>query len=76
MVWPQWATKNHAVALTLLPPPQRDREQNQKEKAKLVDWDENNLREWQGEKTITINTDKKNIQHAMFSPPNAWFAPE
>jgi len=54
------------------PPPQWDGDENQKEKAKLVGWDEDSLKEWQSEKTITINnTDKKNIQRAMFSPPNA-----
>jgi len=40
-------------------------------------WDENSLTEWQREKTVTINnTDKKNIQHAVFSPPDAQLAPE
>jgi len=46
-------------------------------KAKLMGRDEHSLIEWQREKTITINnTDKRNIQHAMFSPPDAQLAPE
>jgi len=58
VVWHPLATKNHAVALSLLPPPQWDGEENQKEKAKLVGWDENSLTECQREKKITIkNTD-------------------
>jgi len=44
---------------------------------KLVGWDENSLTEWQREKKTTINsTDKKHIQHAVFSPPDAQLAPE
>jgi len=71
------ATKNHAVFLSLLPPPQWDGEDNQKEKAKLMGWDENTLTEWQREKKITINDiGKKNIQHAVFSPPDTQLAPE
>jgi len=43
-----------------------------RKKAKLVGWDENSLAEWQREKnTIINNTDKKHIQHAVFSLPNA-----
>jgi len=34
VVLPQFATKNHAVALSLLPPSQWDGEENQKEKDK------------------------------------------
>jgi len=33
-VFLQFATKNHAVTLSLLPPPQWDGEENQKEKGK------------------------------------------
>jgi len=43
VVWPQITTNNHAVALSLLPPPWWDGEENQKEKVKLVGWDENSL---------------------------------
>jgi len=39
---------------------------------KLVGWDENSLIERQREKKATINnTDKKHIQHTVFSPPDA-----
>jgi len=42
-----------------------------------VGWDENNLTEWQRKKKTTINnTDKKNIQHAAFLPPDAQLALE
>jgi len=55
VVLPQFATKNHTVPLSLLPPPQRDGEENQKEKGKkLVGWDENSLTEWQRKKTTII----------------------
>jgi len=37
------ATKNHAVALSLLPSPQWDGEEKQKEKAKLIGCDKNSL---------------------------------
>jgi len=44
---------------------------------KLMGWDEASLTEWQREEKATINnTDKKHVQHAMFSPPNAQLAPE
>jgi len=78
VILPHFATKNHAVILSLLPPPQWDGEENQKEKMqKLIGWDENSLTEWQREKKTTINTtDKKHIQLAVFSPPNAHLAPE
>jgi len=72
LVWPQLATKNHAVALSLLPPPQWGEEDNQNEKAKLVGWDESSLTEWQRQNKTTINnTDKKNMQYTMFSPLDA-----
>jgi len=63
---PQFATKNHAVTLSL-PPSWWDGEKNQKEKRQnLMGWDENSLTEWQREKKTTINnTDKKHIQHAV-----------
>jgi len=32
--------------------------------------------EWQREKKNNNNTDKKNIQHAMFLPPNAQLPPD
>jgi len=50
VVLPQFATKNHIVTLSLLPPPWWDRQENQKEKGKnsLAG---NILTEWQrGEK--------------------------
>jgi len=34
VVLPHFATKNHAVTLSLLPPPQWDGEENQEEKGK------------------------------------------
>jgi len=70
--------KNHTVTLSLLPPPWWDGKRNQKEKRqKLVGWEENSLTEWQREKKKAINnTDKKHIQHAVFSPPDAQLAPE
>jgi len=44
---------------------------------KLMGWDESSLIEWQREKKTTINNaDKKQIQHAVFSPPDAQLAPE
>jgi len=67
---------NHAVALSLLPSPQRDAEENQKEKAKVLvalktaeqngKWDENS----------SDNTDRNNLQLAKFSPSSANLAPE
>jgi len=77
VVFPQFATKNHAVAFSLLPLSRWDGGENQKEKRqKLMGWDENSLTEWQREKRTTIhNTDKKHIQHAVFSPPDAQLAP-
>ena len=40
-------------------------------------WDENSLTKWKREKKTAINnTDKKHIQHAMVSPPDAQLAPE
>jgi len=48
-----------------------------RKKVKLVDWEENSLTGWQREKKTTINnTDKKHVQHAVFSPPEAQLAPE
>jgi len=78
VVVPQFATNNHAVTLSLLPTHWWHGEDNQKEKRqKLMGWDENSLTEWQKEKKPTINnTDKKHIQYAIFSPPNAQLAPE
>jgi len=65
--------KNHTVTLSLLPPPQCDGEENQKEKRqKLLGWDKNCLAEWQREKkTTSNNADKKHKHYAVFSPPNA-----
>jgi len=50
MVLPQLATKNHTVTHSS----RCDGEENQKEKAKLLDWDKNSLTEWQREKKITV----------------------
>jgi len=50
---------------------------SRKEKAKLVSCDKNSLTEQQREKkNNNDNTDKKNIQHAMFLPPNAQLPPD
>ena len=66
----QFVTKNHTVTLLLLPLCWWDGEENQKEKRqKLVGWDENNLTQWQREKKTINSTDKKHIQHTVFSPP-------
>jgi len=77
-VWPEFATKNQAVTLSCLPPPQWDGEENQKEKGKkLMTWDESSLTAWQREKKTAINnTDPKHLQCAVFSPPHAQLAPE
>jgi len=45
VVQPHLATKNHTVALSLLPPPQWDGEENQKEKAKLLGCDKKSFTE-------------------------------
>jgi len=78
VVLPQLTTKNHTVTLSLPPLPWWDEGENPKEKwQKLMGWDENSLTEWQKEKKTTINnTDKKHIQHAVFSPPDAQLSPE
>jgi len=48
-----------------------------KKKAKLMGWDDKSLTECQREKKTTINnTDKRHIQHIMFSPPDAQLLPE
>jgi len=65
IVWPQLATKNHAVALSLLPPSQGDGEGDQKEKAKFTGWDENSLTHWQREKKITIVLIKKHMYNVQ-----------
>ena len=55
VVLTQFATKNHAVTLSLLPSPWWDGEENQKEKGKkLAGWDENSLTEWQREKKTSV----------------------
>jgi len=79
VVLPQVATEEPcSYSLSLLPPPQWDGDENQKEKWQtLVGGDKNSLTEWQREKKTTINnTDKKHRQHAVFSPPNTQLAPE
>jgi len=68
VVLPQFATKNHTVALSLFPPPRWDGEENQKEKGKkLVGWDENSLTEWQREKKTTMNRTDKSIYNMQCS---------
>jgi len=75
------ATENHTVALLLLPPPQWEGEENQKEKAKLVGCDINSLTEQHREKNPSNNTDQKNIQHhhpmlrLLFSNKNLFLQP-
>jgi len=77
VVLPQFAVKNHAVTLALLPPHLWDGRRIRRKKAKLVGWDESSLTEWQREKKTTINnTDKKHIQHAAFSLLDAQLPPE
>jgi len=71
------ATKSHTVVCSLLSPPWWDKEKNLKEKAKLTGCDKKQFnRTAKGEEINNNNTDKKNIQHAMFSQPNAQLAPE
>jgi len=60
------ATKNHAVALSLLPP-RWDGAENQKKKAKPMGSDKNSLTEWQREKTKTIIILIKRIHRVQFS---------
>jgi len=44
VVLPQFATKNHEITFSVLPPPQWDGEENQKEKRQKPEgWDENSL---------------------------------
>jgi len=78
VVLPQFATKNQAVTLSLLLPPWWDGEENEKEKGKHPGgWNENSFTEWQRQKKTTINnTDKKHIQHTVFSPSDAQLVPE
>jgi len=68
--------KNHAVTLShSFPLPGGIGRRSRRKKAKLVGCDENSLTEWQRKKKTTINnTDKKHIQLAVFSPPNAQLA--
>jgi len=54
VVWPQLATKNHAVTLSLLLSSQW--KQNQKEKTKLLGCAKNSSTEWKREKKRTIPT--------------------
>jgi len=52
-------------------------EESWKEKAKLMGCDKNSLTEWEREKkNNNDNTNKKNTQHAVFSPPNAQLLPD
>jgi len=53
VILPQLSTKNHAVALSLLPTPWWDGDENQNEKAKLLGCNKNSLSERQREKKIT-----------------------
>jgi len=79
VVLPQFAIKYHVVTLLShsFPLPSGMGGRIRRKKAKLVGWDENSLTERQREKKTTINnTDKKHLQHAMFSPSNAQLTPE
>jgi len=69
-------TNHHAVALSLLSHPRWHWEESRKEKAKLVGCNKNSLTEQQSENKNNDNTNKKNIQHAMFLPPNAQLPPD
>jgi len=65
------------VTPSLLSHPHWHGEESRKEKAKLMDCDKNSVTEWQREKkNNNANTDKKNIQHVMFSLPNAQLPPD
>jgi len=77
-VLPQFATEEpRSCSLTPSPSPVGWGGGSEGKRQKLVGWDENSLTEWQREKKITINsTDKKYIQHVVFSPPDAQLAPE
>jgi len=78
VVLPQFGTKEpRSYSLTPCPSLVGWGGQSEGKRQKLVGWDENSLTEWQREKKTTIsNTDKKHIQHAVFSPPDAQLAPE
>jgi len=78
VILPQFATKNHAVTLSLLPPsPVGWGRESAGKRQKLVGWDENSLTVLQRETKTTINNSgKKHIQHVVFSPPDAQLAPE
>jgi len=78
VVLPEFAPKEpHTYPLP--PPPSlvgRGGESEGK-RQKLMGWDENSLAEWQREKKTTINNaNKKQIQHAVFSPPDTELAPK
>jgi len=78
VVLPHFGTKEpHSYFLTPFPSPVGWGGQSEGKRQKLVGWDKNSLTEWQREKKRTINsTDKKHVQHAMISTPNAQLAPE
>jgi len=68
VVLPQFATKNHTVVFSLLPPPQCDGDKNQKEKKqKLMSWDENSLTEWQGRRKQQSIIQTKSIYNMQCS---------
>jgi len=71
------AGNKKAQGHSLTPSHQCNGEKNQKEKAKLTDWDKDSLTEQQKDKNNNDNnTDKKNIQSTICSLPNAQFNPE
>jgi len=77
VVLPHFATKEpHNYSLTPSPSPVGWGGQSAGIRQKLMGWDENSLTEWQREKTTINNTDKKDIQHAVFLPADAQLAPE
>jgi len=75
VIYPQPATKNHTVALSLLLP-QWDGEENQKQNAKLMGCNTDSLTERQREKKKTTIILIKSIQRAIFSLSDAQLAPE
>jgi len=69
------ASSNEPYGCSLTPTPWWDGEENQKEKAKLVDWDKNSLIDSKRKKKITRRI-LMNMQSATFSLPNAQLTSE